>query len=98
MIIDGHCHAGHGDGFTGPWDTAAPLAAYLRRAARAGIERSVLFAAFHSDYRRANREGAAIVRSRPRRVIGFAFVYPPPGPGGMEDLGGGTGGGAGFRG
>ena len=25
MIIDSHCHAGKGDGLTGPWDTAAPL-------------------------------------------------------------------------
>jgi predicted TIM-barrel fold metal-dependent hydrolase len=26
MIIDCHCHAGKGDGLTGPWDTDAPLA------------------------------------------------------------------------
>ena len=38
MIIDCHCHAGKGDGLTGPWDTAAPLEAYLRRAAKAGID------------------------------------------------------------
>ena len=25
FIIDCHCHAGHGDGLTGPWDTAATL-------------------------------------------------------------------------
>ncbi|MEA2345009.1 MAG: uncharacterized protein QOF63_3178 [Thermoanaerobaculia bacterium] len=86
MIIDGHCHAGRGDGFTGPWDTAAPLAAYLRRAARAGIGRSVLFAAFHSDYRRANREVAGIVRRRPRRFIGFAFVHPARDRGRIGDL------------
>ena len=30
MIIDCHCHAGKGDGLTGPWDTAAPLGKYLR--------------------------------------------------------------------
>jgi predicted TIM-barrel fold metal-dependent hydrolase len=76
MIVDCHCHAGKGDGLTGPWDTAAPLAAYLRRAARAGIGRTVLFAAFHSDYRVANREVAAIVRSRPDRFYGFAFIHP----------------------
>lgn len=74
MIIDAHCHAGHGDGLTGPWDTAAPLGRYLRRANAAGIERTVLFAAFHSDYRAANREVARIVRGRPQRFIGFAFV------------------------
>lgn len=74
MIIDAHCHAGRGDGLTGPWDTAAPLGRYLRRAAAAGIDRTVLFAAFHSDYRAANREVARIVRSRPDRFLGFAFV------------------------
>ena len=46
MIIDCHCHAGKGDGLTGPWDTAAPLSRYLLRASRAGIDRTVLFAAF----------------------------------------------------
>jgi len=76
MIVDCHCHAGRGDGLTGPWDTAAPLAAYLRRAAAAGIRRTVLFPAFHSDYRVANREVARIVRRRPERFLGFAFVHP----------------------
>jgi predicted TIM-barrel fold metal-dependent hydrolase len=74
MIIDCHCHAGKGDGLTGPWDTAAPLEKYLRRAAKAGINRTVLFAAFHSDYSVANREVARIVASRPDRFFGFAFV------------------------
>jgi predicted TIM-barrel fold metal-dependent hydrolase len=75
MIIDSHCHAGLGDGLTGPWDTSAPLDKYLRRAARAGIQRTVLFAAFHSDYAVANREVARIVSSRPDRFYGFAFVH-----------------------
>jgi uncharacterized protein len=74
MIIDCHCHAGKGDGLTGPWDTDAPLGKYLLRAARAGVDRTVLFAAFHSDYRLANREVARIVRSRPHRFYGFAFI------------------------
>ncbi len=76
MIIDCHCHAGKGDGLTGPWDTAAPLGDYLRRAKAARIDRTVLFAAFHSDYRVANREVAAIVRGRPDRFWGFAFLHP----------------------
>lgn len=76
MIIDCHCHAGKGDGLTGPWDTAAPLGDYLRRAARAGIRRTVLFPAFHSDYRVANREVAQIVTRNPCRFIGFAFIHP----------------------
>lgn len=74
MIIDSHCHAGRGDGLTGPWDTAAPLDKYLTRAARAGITHTVLFAAFHSDYAIANQEVARIVSSRPDRFFGFAFV------------------------
>jgi predicted TIM-barrel fold metal-dependent hydrolase len=74
MIIDSHCHAGKGDGLTGPWDTAAPLDKYLIRAAEARISRTVLFAAFHSDYALANREVARIVASRPDRFFGFAFV------------------------
>src|SRR5262245_7308915 len=74
MIIDCHCHAGQGDGLTGPWDTAAPLDRYLRRAAAAGIGRTVLFAAFHSDYAQANRAVARIVTRWPDRFFGFAFV------------------------
>lgn len=76
MIIDCHCHAGKGDGLSGPWDTAAPLGLYLRRAQKAGIQRTVLFAAFHSNYRAANREVARIVASRPNRFTGFAFIHP----------------------
>jgi len=76
MIIDSHCHAGKGDGLTGPWDTDATLSKYLIRAARAGIPRTVLFPAFHSDYAVANREVARIVASRPNRFFGFAFINP----------------------
>ena len=75
LIIDSHCHAGKGDGLTGPWDTAAPLEKYLRRAAQAGITRTVLFAAFHSDYALANRQVARIVATRPNKFYGFAFVH-----------------------
>jgi predicted TIM-barrel fold metal-dependent hydrolase len=74
-IIDAHCHAGPGDGFTGPWDTAAPLDAYLRRCDNAGITRSNLFAAFHSDYAAANEEVGRIVAGRPGRFTGFAMVH-----------------------
>ena len=76
MIIDSHCHAGKGDGLTGPWDTAAPLDRYLRRAKKAGITHTVLFAAFHSDYRQANQQVAQIVNSHPGRFFGFAFIHP----------------------
>lgn len=75
MIIDCHCHAGKGDGLTGPWDTSAALEKYLARARRARIGRTVLFAAFHSDYARANRAVARIVAANRERFFGFAFVH-----------------------
>ncbi len=75
MIIDSHCHAGHGDGLTGPWDTHAPLSTYLHRAQQIGISRTVIFAALHSDYTAANHEVAQIVMSHPNRFYGFAFVH-----------------------
>lgn len=75
MIIDCHCHAGPGDGFTGPWDSGAALHDYARRAEQAGIGCTALFAAFHSDYAAANRAVARIVASRPDRFCGFIFVH-----------------------
>jgi hypothetical protein len=74
MIIDSHCHAGKGDGLTGPWDTDAPLGPYLVRARQAGIDRSVLFAAFGSDYHSANREVGRIVSAHPGHLSGYAMV------------------------
>lgn len=76
MIIDCHCHAGRGDGLSAPADTAAPLGRYLRRAAAAGIHRTVLFSAFADGYLEANRIVADIVASDRRRFLGFAFVHP----------------------
>jgi uncharacterized protein len=75
VIVDCHCHAGLGDGLTGPWDTSARLDRYLPRAAAAGIGHTILFAAFHSDYAVANRAIARIVAARPDRFSGFAFVH-----------------------
>jgi uncharacterized protein len=74
MIIDAHCHAGKGDLLTGPWDTDAPLEPYLSRARAAGIARTVVFPAFHSNYAVANADLARIVARHPRRLIGFAMV------------------------
>lgn len=76
MIIDAHCHAGKGDGLTGPWDTDASLDRYIRRAQRATIGRTLLLPAFHSDYARANRELSKIVASNPERWLAFAMVHP----------------------
>jgi uncharacterized protein len=86
MIIDAHCHAGEGDGLTGPWDTRAPLGAYLRRADQAGIGRTILLPAFHSDYRAANRALARIVSAGAGRFIGFAMVHPNRDAGRVAEL------------
>jgi predicted TIM-barrel fold metal-dependent hydrolase len=75
MIVDCHCHAGKGDRMTAPWNTDAPIEPYLRRARRAGIQKTVVFAAFHSNYDEANRGVARIIRRYPGRLIGFAFVH-----------------------
>ena len=75
MIIDAHCHAGPGDGFTGPWDTSAPLGDYEARAARAGIGHTLIWAPFHSDYAVANQAVARIVRQNPWRYSALAFVH-----------------------
>ena len=57
-------------------NTAAPLTHYLRRAAAAGIDRTVLMSVFHSNYRVANRQVAHLVASHPERFYGFAVVHP----------------------
>lgn len=75
LIVDCHCHAGQADGLTDPWNTVAPLDDYLRRARAAGIGKTVIFAAFHSDYGAANLEVANIVAANPERFFGFAFVH-----------------------
>ena len=74
LIIDSHCHAGKGDGLTGPWDTNAPLKDYLGWCEDAGVHKTVLFAALHADYARANFEVARIVQRQPDRFYGYAFL------------------------
>lgn len=76
MIIDCHCHAGKGDGLTGPWDTTAPLQTHLKRAVAAGINQTVIFPAFHSDYSRANEAVCQLVECSPDQLMGFAFIHP----------------------
>jgi len=85
-VVDAHCHAGHGDGLTGPWDTDASLDRYRWRARAAGIDRTVLMAAITSDYRAANREVGALVRACPRRYLGYAFVNPATDRGRVDRL------------
>jgi predicted TIM-barrel fold metal-dependent hydrolase len=75
MIIDAHCHAGKGDRMTAPWNTDAPLEIYLRRAGEAGIHKTIVFSAFHSDYDAGNEQVARIIERHPERLIGFAFIH-----------------------
>ena len=75
MIVDCHCHAGPGDLLTAPWNTMAAIEPYLRRAKAAGIDRTIVFAAFNTDYAKANAGVAKIVARYPRRLIGFAMVH-----------------------
>lgn len=75
MVIDGHCHAGAGDGFTGPWDTRASLEQYRPRARAAGIAATVVFAAFNREYDAANREVGAIALDSRGRYLPFLFVH-----------------------
>jgi predicted TIM-barrel fold metal-dependent hydrolase len=98
VIVDCHCHAGLGDGLTGPWDTEAHLERYLARARRAGIDRTVVFAAFHSDYATANRAVARIVAGSRGRLYGFAFVHPQRDAGRIHRMVGEAVGEHGFRG
>jgi predicted TIM-barrel fold metal-dependent hydrolase len=86
MIVDFHCHAGRGDQLTAPWNTTAPLGNYLRRARRAGIARTVVFPAFHTNYAVANRELQRIVDRGGRRLIGFAMVNPKTDAGRIRDM------------
>ena len=86
MIIDCHCHAGKGDGLTGPWDTSAPLDKYLRRADQAGVTRTVIFAAFSTDYAAANRAVGRIVANHRDRFYGFAFIHPRRDQGQVKEM------------
>jgi len=60
---------------TAPWNTNAPIEPYLRRARRAGIDRTIVVPAFHSDYHKANAQLARIVHRYAPRLIAFAFVH-----------------------
>lgn len=76
MIIDCHCHAGKGDLLTGPWHTNAPVELYSKRARAAGIDKTVIFSPFHSNYEQANANTAQIAARYPGRFLCFAFVHP----------------------
>jgi uncharacterized protein len=86
VIVDAHCHAGTGDGFTGPWDTLAPIEPYLEKAAAAGIGRTIVFPVFNRDYDAANRRLAAIVARHPDRLVGFGGLHPIDDAGRVDEL------------
>jgi predicted TIM-barrel fold metal-dependent hydrolase len=86
MIIDCHCHAGKGDRMTAPWNTIAPLKSYIRRARFAGIDKTIVIPAFHSNYAQANEELGQIVARHPGRLIGFAFVHARRDAGRIRDM------------
>ena len=86
MIVDCHCHAGRGDGLSGPRGAAAPLERYLRRAAAAGIDRTIVFPTFYSDYGVGNQELFHIVRAHEPRLFGFAFVHARRDKGRIADM------------
>lgn len=85
MIIDCHCHAGKGDGLTGPWDTAAPLEGPASGPGRmASRTRS-------SSPRFTRTTRSPIARSRQSwrdraRYTGFAFVHPDRDRGRVREL------------
>lgn len=84
MIIDCHCHAGKGDGFHAPWDTEARIEPHLKRARAAGIDKTIVFPVFNSDYAAANARLARIVRAYPDELIGFASINPARDAGRVE--------------
>jgi len=86
MIVDCHCHTGKGDKMTAPWNSNAPIEPYLRRAQRAGIDKTVVFSVFHSDYQEGNRQVAKIVARYPNRLIGFVMVHASRDAGRVLDM------------
>jgi predicted TIM-barrel fold metal-dependent hydrolase len=76
LIIDVHCHAGKGEAMTAPWTSYADPQVTLRRAAEAGIDKTVIFPIHNPTYEKANREIAELVAKHPDRFIGFAKHDP----------------------
>jgi predicted TIM-barrel fold metal-dependent hydrolase len=76
LIIDCHCHSGKGEAMTAPWTSYADPQVTLRRAAEAGIDKTVIFPIHNPTYEKANREIAGLVARYPDRFIGFAKHDP----------------------
>ena len=75
-VIDCHAHAGTAQALKEPWNTIADPAEILRRAAEAGIDRTVIFPINSDNFEEANREIAAICRRYPGRFTGYAKHDP----------------------
>jgi predicted TIM-barrel fold metal-dependent hydrolase len=75
-VIDCHCHAGKGDGLTGPWDTSAPLEKYLVRAKESGISHTIIFPALGLDYAQGNDFVTRLAARNPSRFSPFGFIHP----------------------
>lgn len=75
QVIDCHCHAGKGDGLTGPWDTDASLQKYLQRADASGVTRTVVFPALANDYAIGNDFVVRLAANFPRRLMAFGFIH-----------------------
>jgi len=77
LIIDAHCHAGHGQAMEAPWSTLADPEVTLRHMEEAGIDRTVIFPIGNSrEFTQANREIAEICERYPGKFIGFAKHSP----------------------
>ena len=76
LVIDCHAHAGTSPGLKEPWTTVADPREILRRAAEAGIDRTVIFPINHDTFEEANLEIVEICRRHPGRFIGYAKHDP----------------------
>jgi predicted TIM-barrel fold metal-dependent hydrolase len=76
LVIDAHCHAGTGEAMSAPWTTFADPGVTLRRAAEAGIDKTVIFPIENPTYERANEAIARLVEKHPGKFIGFAKHDP----------------------
>lgn len=76
LVIDAHCHAGHGLRSPAHWATYADPEIILRHMAEAGIDRSIIFPLDNQEYEKANEEIAEICRRHPGKFVGFARHDP----------------------
>ena len=86
LVIDAHCHAGTGEAMSAPWTTFADPEVTLRRAAEAGIDKTVIFPIENPTYEKANEEIARLVEKHPGKFIGFAKHDPQAEAGKIERL------------